>query len=242
VYKILRSDFRHWIALTGKASVVESVLERLIVKVLVDFTGVIQFRAAGEMGGAWYTFTTVRGGRRRNSPLRCRSPSRFPARPQVTSLAASLVATRVYYASLDEGEEEVMEEGRAWTIVGALGGSWTVSFACFLLLMKREYWATFFSTQTGHAWIRHFFLEGTTDAVKARTLNCNTVHWVSIRDDVKAWTLGEWERWEQEKPAWFTDAWKDKVDDDMIPAEFWGFLTGSRLRFTRGRKQIAPVA
>jgi hypothetical protein len=60
MYKILRRDLWHWIALEGAASVVESVLERLVVKVLVDFTGVIQFRAAGEMGGAYFTLNSVR--------------------------------------------------------------------------------------------------------------------------------------------------------------------------------------
>jgi hypothetical protein len=60
VYKILRRDLWHWIPLKGAASVVESVLERLVVKVLVDFTGVLQFRGAGEMGGMYFTLNMVR--------------------------------------------------------------------------------------------------------------------------------------------------------------------------------------
>jgi hypothetical protein len=35
---------------------------------------------------------------------------------------------------------------------------------------------------------------------------------------VKAWTLENWEKWEEEKPEWYNDAWKSKVEDDMIPA------------------------
>ena len=35
---------------------------------------------------------------------------------------------------------------------------------------------------------------------------------------MKAWTLENWERWEEEKPAFFNDAFKASVDDDMIPA------------------------
>ena len=60
VYKILRRDLWHWVPLQGAASVVESVLERLVVKVLVDFTGVIQFRAPAEMGGGYFAFNMVR--------------------------------------------------------------------------------------------------------------------------------------------------------------------------------------
>ena len=60
LYKILRRDLWHWIPLEGAASVAESVLERLVVKVLVDFTGVIQFRGAAEMGGSYFAFNMVR--------------------------------------------------------------------------------------------------------------------------------------------------------------------------------------
>ena len=60
MYKILRRDLWHWVPLEGAASVVESVVERIMVKVLADFTGVVQFRGAGEMGGAYFTLNSVR--------------------------------------------------------------------------------------------------------------------------------------------------------------------------------------
>jgi hypothetical protein len=60
IYKALRRDLWHWMPLQGAAIVVHSVVERLIVKVLVDFTGVLQFRGAGEMGGCYFTFNMVR--------------------------------------------------------------------------------------------------------------------------------------------------------------------------------------
>jgi len=59
VYKLLRRDFWHWVPLKCAMSVVQSVLERLIVKVLVDYTGVIQLRGAAEMGGSYFTFNMV---------------------------------------------------------------------------------------------------------------------------------------------------------------------------------------
>ena len=60
MYKILRRDFWHWAPLVGAANVVWSILNRLIVKVLVGHTGVIQFRGAGEMGGCYFAFDLVR--------------------------------------------------------------------------------------------------------------------------------------------------------------------------------------
>jgi hypothetical protein len=63
VYKAIRSDLWHWVPLEGWMSVLETIIERVIVKVLVDFTGVIQFRAPGELGGCYFGFNTVRVGR-----------------------------------------------------------------------------------------------------------------------------------------------------------------------------------
>ena len=133
------------------------------------------------------------------------------------ALAASLVATRVYYASLEEGEKEVMDQSVAWMIVVGLSSSWLIFFTCFLLIMKKSYLSTFFSTQSGHAWVQSYFVSGQTDEVKKRIFEHNTKQWMSIRDDVQAWTLENWERWEEEKPEFFNDAWKASVDDDMIP-------------------------
>jgi hypothetical protein len=68
MHKFLRRDLWHWVALEGAIRVVESVIERLIVKVLVDFTGVLQFRAPGEMGGLFFTLNMVRA---REGPSTC---------------------------------------------------------------------------------------------------------------------------------------------------------------------------
>jgi hypothetical protein len=64
-YKLLRRDFWHWVPLEGALSVAESVVERFLVKVIVDYTGVIQFRGPGELGGVAWTGAMVRRGRAR---------------------------------------------------------------------------------------------------------------------------------------------------------------------------------
>jgi hypothetical protein len=152
------------------------------------------------------------------------------------ALAASFVATHVYYASLEEPEDAVMGESVAWMTVGSLSGAWGTFFGASLLLMKREYVVTFFSLQSGHAWVKEKFIHGDTDVLKAWTLGCNKKQGMSIRDDVKAWTLENWERWEEEKPEWFNDAWKSFLDDDMIPPTFLQKMggAGSRRRSSLG--------
>ena len=34
---------------------------------------------------------------------------------------------------------------------------------------------------------------------------------------MKEWCLEGWERWEEEKPDWFNDAFRRMADDDMLP-------------------------
>ena len=55
VYKILRGDFYWWIRVEGVLSVILSLLVRVIVKVITDFTGCVHFRNPLEMGGLAYS-------------------------------------------------------------------------------------------------------------------------------------------------------------------------------------------
>jgi hypothetical protein len=59
-YKILRRDFWHWVPLEGFIGVAQSFVVRVCVKTIADFTGVLQLRAPGEVGGAWFTMNLVR--------------------------------------------------------------------------------------------------------------------------------------------------------------------------------------
>jgi hypothetical protein len=38
--------------------------------------------------------------------------------------------------------------------------------------------------------------------------------------------MENWERWEEERPEWFSDNFRASVDDDMIPAASLGALKG----------------
>jgi hypothetical protein len=142
------------------------------------------------------------------------------------ALVASFVATRVYYASLEEGGDAVMDESVAWTIVSSLSGAWLSFFVVFLLLMKRPFLGTFTSTRTGRAWVQSRFLANDEEFARSRIFGANKKQWRGIREDVKAWTMENWERWEEEKPAWFNDAFQASVDSDMIPAASLKLMSG----------------
>jgi len=53
--KVARGDFHYWFPVDGVFGLFISLLLRVIVKILADFTGVIQFRADAELGGLYWT-------------------------------------------------------------------------------------------------------------------------------------------------------------------------------------------
>ena len=55
--KLVRGDFLYWAPVEGVVGLAVSLLMRVIVKTLTDFTGVLQFRGAGELGGAMWLWT-----------------------------------------------------------------------------------------------------------------------------------------------------------------------------------------
>jgi hypothetical protein len=66
---------------------------------------------------------------------------------------------------------------------------------------------------------------------------------------VKAWTLLNWERWEDEEPAWFNDNFKASIDDDMIPPGCLRRMNGGSQRrrisfgdLLVGGGKVAPVS
>jgi len=167
------------------------------------------------------------------------------------ALLASFVSVFVYSADTGEGAELTadhnstafeIEERVAWTLVGSLSGAWVVVFGVFLLLMKKEYRRTFFTTRTGKQWTMDFFLKGTEDAVKKGTLNHNKAQWRAIREDVKEWVQANWWRWKEEKPAWFDLAWQSKVPKEWITdVEERERLDEVRRRRRRSVKQLVDV-
>jgi len=179
--RVVRGDFHHWLPLDGALDLFVSLIVRVLVKTITDFTGVIHFRGPQDLGGSYWTVNMF------------------------MSLLASFACVWVGGGAI------------AWTLVGVGSGAWLLTFGLILLIMKKEYRRTFFSTKTAkQATMDKFKVED--DAVKASLLKKNKHHWKAIRGDVKEWVLENYWRWEEERPKWFTASWIAKVPIDMIPA------------------------
>jgi hypothetical protein len=214
IQKLAREDFDHWLPVKGLPGVLASILMRVVVKTMADYTGVIQLRASGELGGIYWTANMA------------------------TALASSFVAAEIYFStkvSATTGSEgdpldlnstaavQVplvgLDEGGVWWALEWTSAAWFASFALIIYIMKKEYRGTFFSRETGSEWTRKFFLEGKDDRVKSKIMKLNRNKWKSIRGEVKLWVRENWFKWKTERPDWFTDSWISHVPDNFIPAQ-----------------------
>ena len=65
---------------------------------------------------------------------------------------------------------------------------------------------------------------------------------------LKPWTLSNWERWEEEKPAWFTDKFIEGVPNEYIPYDWRvkykktkGRVDDDKLRRRRGSISVREL-
>jgi hypothetical protein len=188
--KILRGDFWYWLPFGGNVEIVTSILFRVIIKIIVDFTSLAQLRHPNEVGGVYWLFGFVL---------------------TMVSLPVSIYLASPY---VDQRAIDI-----ASSIVKNFIPITILCFAVFFLNIEKKYWHTFWSTQRSKDMSMAFFLEGENDATKIKVFANSRHHWVSIEGEIKKWVELNWANWEEEKPEWFTDVMKAKVPEDFIPAD-----------------------
>jgi hypothetical protein len=188
--KILRGDFWYWMPVGGNAEIVFSIVGRLLVKVVTDFTSIVEFRHPNEVGGMYWMFEFV--------------------------LTMGSLPIAVLVAESGDVAEQRLKLARK--VVGLVIPCTILSFAVFFLIIERKYFGTFVSLQRGKDLTVQRFRDSADDASKADTIfNNSKHHWESIEEQVKAWVETNWERWEEEKPDWFDDAIRARVPVEYIP-------------------------
>ena len=187
--KVVRGDFRYWVPVPGTAGFAISLLVRVMVKLVVDFTCCMQLRHPKEVSGLYFTMNIF-------SPL--------------------IGLTLLMY--IEDGQLSTAISDLCKSILPFLGTALVVLVGTFVLLIEGEYRKTFLSIVTGGQATRRTFLEGD-DVMKADLFWNNEVHWSPIRDKVEAWVKEGWATWEEEKPEWFTDQWKSIVPEEMKPTK-----------------------
>ena len=108
------------------------------------------------------------------------------------------------------------------TALGSLVTIWFVSAVTFALVIKREFLHTFYDFDTASTFNRKEFLQlNDKDLEKSEILTRHPDVYKAWGDElIKPWTIKNWNRWEEEKPAWFTDKWIEAVPNEYIPFEW----------------------
>ncbi|GMI38344.1 hypothetical protein TeGR_g7204 [Tetraparma gracilis] len=191
LYTFSRRDFHVYTPVPRALSVVTSIMFRTMSKIVSDFTGSPSTRLPNVLGGS-YWFCNL-----------------------LASQASVFVAVHLYneYAT---GDDKI--EARAlWYGAGAVVAAWALAFAVFTTrIAVPKYRRTLWSSTTGRQWVQDCFLKRETDEGKFGIFASNLLLWESnIGEEVKAWAAENWERWREEKPAWFKP---ELVPDQFIPA------------------------
>ena len=158
LYKIARRDFWYYPPTTGVGI---ASIARVAAKVLVDFSGCMDFRNPLELGGAYWLLNAVM------SQLSC-------------------IVSVVLYDRYFVGDTKISGPFLYGT-VGALVAVWLVAFYAFLLIIKREYVHTFVSLQLGTDYIISYFRDNVDEARRIRIFYGNELMWESIRPAVRGW-------------------------------------------------------
>ena len=102
--------------------------------------------------------------------------------------------------------------------VGSLLTIFVVSFTLFMVKIDRKYVKTFYSPETGHLKAKRYFLQGKDEFVKSQIFKRNKYQWMTIRGKVAEWLEENWDKWERDKPEWFSTLFISRIDDDIMPA------------------------
>ena len=204
--RMLRLDYTAFIpVLKGGLKITGAFVTHTLAKTIVDFTGLIHFRAPKMAGGVMFLILT------------------FEAQ------VLPFVAFEIYKKSDDVENKLDLEELE--TALRALVGMWAINVLLFFMLIKRKYRKTFWDQQTGWQNVIATF-ENTEDAhMKMTAIFTNHISMSRrIKCDVIEYIAENWAEWERTKPSWFTPGFISKIPDEFIPQQNLEELGGARRR------------
>jgi len=194
IYKVVRGDFRYWMPMPRGTSLATSLIMRVTVKVICDFTGFLHARHPYEMGGLYWLMNMV-----------------FT---QVSVFGA--IKLKEEYGWSEEVEGRVIEDEYYTTIAIWLFAVWFVSLLVLLLSSEQELVFTFMSARTGKQYNRAIFNSGV-DEVMMQVFTDHPSYYSSYEDEITKWLGENWNAWNEARPGWLSDAVIDTVPLRLLP-------------------------
>ena len=189
-WKILRGDIYYWPRLQRYAAEVSSLLERILLKVIVDYTGCLHLRHPYEMGGLMFS----------------------------VSMLWAQVFPFVALKLVDESESSPFAGRMRDAIYLFLSGScvlWIVLNITFFCTIDLSYLKTFFGTKTAPQYTVQLFEDIDADFTKFDTVfNTRIQYTEKVHKEVKVWIAENIHLWRRDEPEWFK---VELIPDEFLP-------------------------
>ena len=191
IVKMIMGDLRYWLAVYGVGEWFATFMGRLIVKIITDWTAVVQFRPPQDLGGIYWVITLL------------------------FTITSALVLS-LEFSDKDEGYEGWDKNSIVHSVVGCSVGL-LLSLLALLVSIKREYLETFLSSKTSNKACQEEFTKADTDELKMEVFTNHEGKWRnSIGSEVTMWIGESLPVWLEEEPEWFTDKVKSDIPDWAI--------------------------
>ena len=130
------------------------------------------------------------------------------------------IAMNVYFRQDDATSSSRLSEDELRITLIAVTLIWAASAASLAISIKRKYWRTFFSTETGSQYAIAFFRRSATDEARFDAVfNNHRSFTASIEAEIRQWLQERYAIWQLERPAWFTEVAIASIPDEMLPKE-----------------------
>ena len=169
-----------------------SLLMRIAMKIIADFTGMLQARHPYEMGGAFWLFNMM-------------------------YTQASVFVVLAFRENRDVGDDKLaFQQNDLQMIAGSLLGLWLVAIFMLVQFSEKEFRHTFYQRLTGYEFNKSLFDTGV-DEIRMRVFLDHESYYSRYKGEIMEWLGNVWDKLHAEKPAWFTEEVIRRIPVEFIP-------------------------
>jgi len=196
IFKVVRGDFRYWMPLPRGTSMATSLIMRVTVKVVCDFTGFLHARHPYEMGGFYWLMNMV---------------------VTQASVFGAIRMKEEFGRQIEEdvGERFVKEEDHM-TIATMLFLLWFVALLGLIFGSEKELRTTFYSFMTGRQYNEALFRSGQ-DEIMIQVFTDHPSYYAHFEDEIKEWLGEKWNDWHASRPGWLTEELIERIPGRLLP-------------------------
>lgn len=240
IYKIARNDLRYWLNIEGLLSWVTTMVVRLVIKVVVDFTLMVHLRKNSKEKKIGMLLCDHFFQNNLLTPPPSQTLSYFLTGHtyELGGLywSANLVLNQAFcfiavylYQTHAEGKNDYISE-HLWEVVGVLFLFSVLSFCGFLCIINKKYIPTFFTTASGKDYAVSMYEKAETDALKFEVFDHHPSFYDKIVPEIMTWLDNNWDTWEVDMPDWFVASKIKDVPPDMLPVRVLAAMGGIKGR------------